>query len=488
MFRITPEQLKAADGKVRCCQCNRVFNALHNLMESPASFINDADLQIGLAETDLNEIAAVTASQPLDGETKSDGLVIESSLVSDSEVEKSLDALADEELPIQQLDEESILEVDENSSELDSKSQFLLERDDGLETEPDYFAAGSESQMSELLDRDSASLLLGEKSGDELLAEVISLDKHDKESHGKKEATISREEAIKEDEPTTSSTEPFPEEQLTTASEEPFPEEEPTTASEEPIAEEMSPLPDEEHFATEESTTSDEELLAEEASIITDEETAPGEEQSIIPDEVIEQEPASGFIPQGYATPTTDETIQPQEPLDEETRFTFEEEYEKPQPNRYRHYWAVASLLLLLPLGGQVAWHLRDSLVAHYAGRQILQGVCSLAGCEVPIRRDTDQIIISNRALTTHPDKEDILTLTLEMVNAAAFQQPFPKLQLSLYNDIGTIIARRTFLPNEYRSKQHQPNQMMPKLKAVHIELELQDPGNEVTGFKFDFL
>jgi predicted Zn finger-like uncharacterized protein len=475
MFRITPEQLKAADGKVRCCQCNNVFNALHNLMESPTSFVNDDELQKELAETDQNEIAAVSASQPLNRETASDGLAIESSLVSDSEVEKSLDALADEEPPIKSLGEESILEVDRDSSEFDSQNQLLLERDDGLETEPEYFAAGTESQMSELLDRDSASLLLAEKGGDEQLAEVIKLDNHDKEPHTNTETITSSEEAVTEDESFVSSEEASPEEESTTSSVESFPED-------------KSLSPDEEAFSGEESITSDEELLTENASIATDEEPVPAEEQSIISDQDLEQEPAAGFIPPGYASTNADESLQPQDSLDEETRFTFEEEHEKPQPNRFSRYWAVASLLLLLPLGGQVSWYLRDSLVTHYAGRQVLQVICDLTGCEVPVRRDTQQIIISNRALTAHPMKENVLSLKLEMVNTAAFQQPFPKLQLSLYNDMGTIIARRTFLPNEYKASQYQPNQMMPKLKAVHVELELQDPGNEVTGFKFDFL
>ncbi len=434
MFRITPEQLKAADGKVRCCQCNSVFNALHKLMEFPTSFTNDDDLQEELAQIDQN--GDVAAPQPSNGEANSDGLVIESSLVSDSEVEKSLDALADEEPPVQQLSEESILEVDENSSEFDSQNQFLLERDDGLETEPDYFAAGTESQMSELLDRDSASLLLEEKGADNRLAEVISFDNHDKES---------------------------------------LAEPEPSTSSEETITGTDSSNPVEVPTDEEESTGTVDESPAEEKSILSDEKP----EQEISPESIpLEQD----FIP------TEEESIQSQESLDEETRFTFEEEFERPQPSRYRGYWIIGSLLLLLPLCGQITWYLRDSLVSHYAGRQILQGVCNLAGCEVPIRRDTEQIIISDRALTAHPEKEGILSLKLEMVNAAAFQQPFPRLQLSLYNDMGTIIARRTFLPDEYKADQYQSNPMMPKLRTMHVELELQDPGNEVTGFKFDFL
>ncbi|MEW7994562.1 MAG: DUF3426 domain-containing protein [Candidatus Thiodiazotropha endolucinida] len=434
MFRITPEQLKAADGKVRCCQCNNVFNALHKLMESPTSFTNDDDLQEELAEIEQN--GGIATSQPLNGEATSDGLVIESGLVSDSEVEKSLDALADEEPPAQQLGEESILEVDENSSEFDSQNQFLLERDDGLETEPDYFAAGTESQMSELLDRDSASLLLAENGADNRLAEVISFENHDKESLAESESS--------------------------TSSEEPNTGTDSATSVEIPTGEEKS-------------TDTDDESSLEGKSILSDEKL----EQALSPESIpLEQD----FIP------SEEEPLQSQDSLDEETRFTFEEEFEKPQPSRYRGYWIIGSLLLLLPLFGQITWYLRDSLVSHYAGRQILQGVCNLAGCEVPIRRDTEQIIISDRALTAHPEKEGILSLKLEMVNAAAFQQPFPRLQLSLYNDMGKIIARRTFLPDEYKADQYQSNPMMPKLRTVHVELELQDPGNEVTGFKFDFL
>ncbi len=39
---------------------------------------------------------------------------------------------------------------------MDSDLGPFLEQDDGLETEPDYFASGGESQMSSLLDSDSS--------------------------------------------------------------------------------------------------------------------------------------------------------------------------------------------------------------------------------------------------------------------------------------------------------------------------------------------
>lgn len=414
MFRITPEQLKAADGKVRCCQCNNVFNALLNLMESPTPFTNNDTIQ-DEPHPALQNGAPVGADSAAAGEESAPAeFTVESGLVSDSEVEKSLDALADDQPPIQRLSEESILEVDGQNPEEDSQSQYILEQDDGLETEPDYFAGGTESQMSELLDRDSASLLLEGRGDEEKLAEVISLESVDKAFPDTDQAESADQASAQQRE----------QEQETLAEE--------TSPEQEPLAEQASP----------------------------------------------EQNPAQA----------AEEESHPQASMDEVSRFTFEEDYEAPQPNRYRRYWILGALLLLIPLAGQVAWYSRDRLVSHELGRQILQGLCAVAGCEVPIRRDTEQIIISERALTAHPEKEDVLSLKLEMVNAAAFQQPFPRLQLSLYNDLGKLIARRTFLPHEYKSDPDRNQRMMPKLKAVQVELELLDPGNEVTGFKFDFL
>ncbi|MCU7930006.1 MAG: DUF3426 domain-containing protein [Candidatus Thiodiazotropha sp. (ex Codakia rugifera)] len=344
----------------------------------------------------------VAAQHLTEEEATSAAVDIESSLVSDSEVEKSLDALIDDDPAIHQLMEDSILEVDENTSEIDSHNQYILEQDDGLETEPDYFAAGTESQMSALLDQDSASLLLNEQNTPRELAEVIELEVHEK---------------------------------LPPASESP---EDADRDTDQPLDELSS-----DQILSEMDTLS---------SSLTDDQ------------------------------PTT------QTRPEEEAPFTFEKQYEATPPSRFRRYWALGCFILLLPLGGQVIWQSRDSLIQYDTGRQLLQGVCRIAGCNMPIRRATDKILISERTLTTHPDKENVLSLQLEMVNTAAFQQPYPKLQLSLYNDIGKLIARRTFSPSEYKATQYQSQDMMPKLQAIHAQLDLVDPGNDVTGFKFDFL
>ena len=64
-FKITPEQLKAAEGKVRCGSCNHVFNALTNLAEkaSPSTPKNSPPAQ---STTPQESVAAPTFDEPQD--------------------------------------------------------------------------------------------------------------------------------------------------------------------------------------------------------------------------------------------------------------------------------------------------------------------------------------------------------------------------------------------------------------------------------------
>ncbi|MCG8487373.1 MAG: zinc-ribbon and DUF3426 domain-containing protein [Chromatiales bacterium] len=397
LFRITPEQLKAAAGQVRCCQCNQTFNALENLHESPMPFSNQ---QEELPPTDT------------DGDTLSEDKLVyyppqqdehSSLLINDSEVERSLDDLADDSTPIPSLADDSNLDSDDQNL-LKESSQFLYEQDDGLETEPDYFASGTESQMSELLDKDSASLLLDSEKPAADLAEIIELDIPELET----EQPPGYAEGL------------------------------------------LSP-------SVEESETVQE----------SDEEQQSDAESSLTEDSLTAEEEAE---------------------LEEALPFTFEEEKEHSPSSPRSPLWAIGSLLLLIPLLGQMTWQFRDSLIHHDVGRQLVDVVCTVAGCTPPLRKDREKILITDRSLAAHPDKDNTLAMRLEVVNTAPFEQPYPKLQLSLFNDMGTLVARRTFSESEYLSSSTDAPQLMPKLKPIEIELELVDPGNQVTGFTFDFL
>ncbi|MET0027767.1 MAG: DUF3426 domain-containing protein [Candidatus Thiodiazotropha sp.] len=424
LFRITTEQLKAAEGRVRCCQCNQVFNALQRLQEYPKAFNNQATTSQFAEFLHPDQDAELLES--FDSQLERP----DSTLINDSEVERSLDDLADDsaltDLPLVEesglvddstpvespaLSEDSNLEDDQRSLAGDSQSQLLYEQDDGLETEPDYFAAGTESQMSELLDQDSASLLLPD---DDLpqssLAEIIELD--------------------------------IPQPELKRAAE----------------------------------TREDESETQQSNDVEADADNAP--EQAIPP----------AVETQAHTSDTDD--AHPDKDLfdDLDHPFEFEPSDEELRRRRNNRLWLFGSLLLILPLAGQIAWQMRDRLIYYDNGRLLLNTLCDVAGCSVPMRRAMDKIVIVQRALTAHPDKPGVLLMQLEIVNTAAFAQPYPKLQLSLFNEMEKLIARRTFTPEEYLDLPTQRLPMLNKQTATHIALELVDPGSEVTGFKFDFL
>jgi predicted Zn finger-like uncharacterized protein len=396
MFRITPEQLKAAAGQVRCCQCNQTFNALENLHELPTPFNNQQEAPIG-TDVESASFDKLVYFPPHQEEQNSN-------LINDSEVERSLDDLADDSTLLPSLSDDSNLDTDEHNL-LKESSQFIFEQDDGLETEPEYYASDTESQMSELLDKDSASLLLDSEKPAPNLAEIIELDIPELENEQDPGYT----EGLKSPSIEVSETEQKP-----------------------------------------------------------DEEQPPEEQENALENDFL--------------------TPEEEAELEDALPFTFEEEKsESPRVSR-SPLWTIGSLLLLIPMLGQLTWQFRDNLIHHDVGRQLLDVVCNVSGCTPPLRIDLEKILITDRTLAAHPDKNNTLAMRLEVVNTAPFEQPYPKLQLSLYNEMGALVARRTFNESEYLGSSTNAEQLMPKLKPIEIELELVDPGSQVTGFTFDFL
>ena len=403
LFRVGPEQLRAAEGQVRCSRCNQVFNALEALQEAPSPFTADPMPQIESESDSLSHTEPQTFSESDNTDQSDNSGTTDWQLNQQDSPADSFEAL----LPEQNSEQQSEEVLDD-----------ILEQDDGLEPAPDYLDIGTESQMSELLDQDSSSLLLSDSEPPVKEA-------------AEDEATPIKAEVV-------SFIGPYP-----------------SSGSE--LDEELEPEPlDETDF-----------------------------EDSILKDEAIDEQLGK---PDYDSVPALrDEEIIDEPAEDEDRALRFEAEETTRQRDKHHQLWLFGSLLLLIPLCAQLAWHFRDNLIQHEAGRQTLGVICSVAGCQVPVRRDLQRIIIDGRNLTAHPDKPDTLQLQLSLVNTAPFEQPFPQLALSLFNDNGSLIARRVFTTEQYLPEHYSSAQMMPKAESVLVQMDLVDPGKEVTGFSFDF-
>jgi len=149
--------------------------------------------------------------------------------------------------------------------------------------------------------------------------------------------------------------------------------------------------------------------------------------------------------------------------------------------------WTFGILLLLAGALVQFTWLERDRLQNYPGVREALEQVCGLAGCRLEPRRAPDRIRILDRSVISHPTTADALQIRLIFSNKAAFPQPYPKLRLGLYSTDNQLVAQRLFNPSEYLSKRSSEHSLLRPDQQVQVEMALEDPGEKVTGFRFDF-
>ncbi len=150
-------------------------------------------------------------------------------------------------------------------------------------------------------------------------------------------------------------------------------------------------------------------------------------------------------------------------------------------------FWLLACTALLAAAVLQLAWFEREEVIKYPEGRMLLEKLCHYAQCQVPELRDPALIRITQRQITSHPERRNALLVELTIKNQAPFSQPYPILELSLSATDGVLIARRSFSPAEYLDPATAANRLMPPGMPRQIRIEIEDPGANVTGFEFNF-
>ena len=156
-----------------------------------------------------------------------------------------------------------------------------------------------------------------------------------------------------------------------------------------------------------------------------------------------------------------------------------------------RALWIVLIMVLLFVLVGQFAYLKREELAKYPSLRPVLEQTCavlsSVMSCEVPEPRDVSAIVIVERNVVSHPNAKNALLITSTINNEAEFDQKFPELVLTFSDINQEVLARRTFKPEEYLAKGVDIHGGMKSKVPVKIMLEIVDPGEAAVNFKFDF-
>ncbi len=146
-------------------------------------------------------------------------------------------------------------------------------------------------------------------------------------------------------------------------------------------------------------------------------------------------------------------------------------------------FYGCASLLLIATAFGQMAFFKFDDLSKTAQWRPIYTKLCTYIHCQIPARIDTDKINVSHLNVKSHPYLKGILIVDLILTNQAAFDQPFPTLELFFTDQEQSVIAGRPLPPKTYLRGDLATNQPLPQRQPIHIAIEVVDPGNTASGY-----
>lgn len=150
----------------------------------------------------------------------------------------------------------------------------------------------------------------------------------------------------------------------------------------------------------------------------------------------------------------------------------------RPARRRRLNPWfgGLLALLLALVLAAQLAWFQRDTLATQFPQtRPALEQACVHLGCTLSLPKQLDQIHIVGSDLTTEANGQ--LRLVLTLGNRAGHVMAWPVLVLTLSDQAGRPLARRSFAPSEYLADTDRIRAGMPPLaeQALSLPLAVRD-------------
>ena len=101
--------------------------------------------------------------------------------------------------------------------------------------------------------------------------------------------------------------------------------------------------------------------------------------------------------------------------------------------------------------------------------------------------RDTSSIELVSREMLGHPSRPRVLLLHATIVNRAPQAQPYPEIQVQLFNLDNEVIGERRFRPTDYLTSTSAMRSGMTPGAYLRFSLEMLDPGERAVGFELQF-
>jgi len=156
-----------------------------------------------------------------------------------------------------------------------------------------------------------------------------------------------------------------------------------------------------------------------------------------------------------------------------------------------RFFLRASWLIGLMAVGGIIIFKL-----AEFSGHPVFEpeeidsALVSLGIKEVPkkvVYRDLELIHLVSRELAADPDRPGQLRLQATIVNRATKSQPYPRLEVILFDAAGSQLATHYFEPADYLAGNSETAAAMSPHAYLPLALQLDDPGVRAVGFELNF-
>ena len=152
-------------------------------------------------------------------------------------------------------------------------------------------------------------------------------------------------------------------------------------------------------------------------------------------------------------------------------------------------FLASACFVALMGITLQLVWFNRDLVSMKYPQlTPFIKQVCNELDCRILRHRDTQAIKLVNRDVRLHPNYQDTLLVNATINNELSVRQPYPRVQLTLFDTSGALLGHRKFIPSDYLDESIDLDEGMPINIPVHFVLEVSGPTAGAVSFEFRFL
>ena len=150
------------------------------------------------------------------------------------------------------------------------------------------------------------------------------------------------------------------------------------------------------------------------------------------------------------------------------------------------HLWRASAAVALLVLLAQIVNHYRDQLAATARLHRPLTRLYASLGVPLVPRWDLRAYEVRQLGASVEPTSAGVITVRASIKNAAPQPQPLPLLRVTLQDRFGNRIAARDVAPPSYLPHAPSASALLSAGERIDAEMGFVDPGANAVGFEID--